>query len=76
MKRKVGTVLDEEVVTRLKVVAASEGRALSAIIEEALRQYLATRNQTESSVVLASAGTLKISRRQLQQLLDLDPYED
>jgi len=40
MKRKVGTVLDEEVFRAVKVLAARENRPLSEVIEEALRDYL------------------------------------
>lgn len=34
MKQKVGTVLDEKVITALKVIAAKEKRKLSDLIEE------------------------------------------
>ncbi len=40
MKKKLGIVLDEEVITELKVLAAKEGKKLSWLIEDALRQYL------------------------------------
>jgi len=40
VKQKLGTALDEKVITALKVIAAKEKRKLSDVIEEALIQYL------------------------------------
>ena len=40
MKQKIGTALDESVITALKVIAAKEKRKLSDVIEDALIQYL------------------------------------
>jgi predicted transcriptional regulator len=36
---KIGTILDEEVFNRLKAIARKEGRALSAIIQDAILRY-------------------------------------
>ena len=44
MNKKLGTALEEDVITELKVLAANEDKKLSWLIEDALRQYL-KRNQ-------------------------------
>jgi predicted DNA-binding protein len=38
-KVKIGTILDEEVLQRLKERSAREGRPINALIEEAIRKY-------------------------------------
>jgi hypothetical protein len=43
MKRKVETVLEEDVLRRAKRRAADEGRSLSDLIQEAVENYLSSR---------------------------------
>ena len=38
-KVKIGTILDEEIVQRLKERSAREGKSISALIEDALLRY-------------------------------------
>lgn len=38
-KVKVGTILDKEIVLRLKELSAKEGRSISALIEDAVTRY-------------------------------------
>ena len=38
-KIKIGTILDEQIVQRLKERAIKEGRTISAVIEDAVMQY-------------------------------------
>ncbi|MEW5799661.1 MAG: ribbon-helix-helix protein, CopG family [Bacteroidota bacterium] len=38
-KIKIGTILDEEVLQRLKERSAKEGRPINALIEDAIRKY-------------------------------------
>lgn len=40
MKRKFGTILDKDLIKKLKRRAADEERALTAVIEDALARYL------------------------------------
>ncbi|MCR4392234.1 MAG: hypothetical protein NUV94_05540 [Candidatus Acetothermia bacterium] len=40
MRKKVGTVIDEELLRQAKLVAARDNLRLSQLIEDALRQYL------------------------------------
>jgi len=57
MKKKVGTVLDEELLRQAKVVAARDDVRLAQVIEDALRQYL-QRKQTPAQVA-RSRGVLR-----------------
>ena len=68
MKRKVGTVLDEEVWRAAKVLAARENRRLSEVIEEALREYL-KRQQLRTRVARSSKGALSAPKELVQAIL-------
>lgn len=60
MKRKIGTVLDEDLVRRAKILAAGEGKPLQRILEEALQEYLESRSRPKKARVVASTwGTIK-----------------
>ena len=57
MKKKVSTVLDEELLTAAKAMAAQKGKRLAEIIEEALIEYL--RRWSGRGMVAKTQGALK-----------------
>jgi len=71
MKKKLGTALEEEVITELKVLAAKEDKKLSQLIEEALRQYL---KRKQGRVVKKTKGTLRASPRVVQAILEEEEF--
>jgi len=71
MKKKLGTALDKEVITELKVLAAKEDKKLSWLIEDALRQYL---KRKEGGVVRRTKGTLRASPRVVQAILEEEEF--
>ena len=71
MKKKLGTALDKEVITELKVLAAKEDKKLSWLIEDALRQYL---KRKEGGVVRRTKGTLRASPRVDQAILEEEEF--
>ena len=71
MKKKLGTTLEEKVITELKILAAKEDKKLSWLIEEALRQYL---KRKQGGVVRKTKGTLKASRQVVQAILEEDEF--
>jgi len=71
MKKKLGTTLEEKVITELKVLAAKEDKKLSWLIEEALRQYL---KRKKAGVVRKTEGTLKASPQGVQAILEEDDF--
>ena len=71
MKKKLGTALDEEVITELKVLAAKEDKKLSWLIEDALRQYL---KRKEGGVVRKTKGTWRASPRVVQAILEEEEF--
>jgi predicted transcriptional regulator len=71
MKKKLGTTLEEKVITELKVLAAKEDKKLSWLIEEALRQYL---KRKKGGVVRKTEGMLKASPQVVQAILEEDEF--
>ena len=71
MKKKLGTALEEEVITELKVLAAKEDKKLSQLIEEALRQYL---KRKQGRVVKKTKGTLRASPRVVQAIMEEEEF--
>ena len=71
MKKKLGTTLEEEVITELKVLAAKEDKKLSWLIEEAIRQYL---QRKQGGVVKKTKGTLRASPRVVQAVLEEEEF--
>ena len=71
MKKKLGTTLEEGVITELKVLAAKEDKKLSWLIEEAIRQYL---KRKPGGVVRKTEGALKTSPRVVQAILEEEEF--
>jgi predicted transcriptional regulator len=71
MKKKLGTTLEEGVITELKILAAKEDKKLSWLIEEALRQYL---KRKQGGVVRKTEGTLRASPQVVQAILEEDEF--
>jgi len=71
MKKKLGTSLEEDVITELKVLAAKEDKKLSWLIEEALRQYL---KRKEGGVVRKTKGSLRASPQVVQAVLEEEEF--
>jgi len=71
MKKKLGTALDEDVITELKVLAAKEDKKLSWLIEDALRQYL---KRKQGRVVRKTKGTLRASPQVVQAVLEEEEF--
>ena len=67
MKQRIGTTLDEKVVTALKVIAAKEKRRLSDVIEEALIQYL---QRKRGKTVERTKGAIPASPKVLKAILE------
>jgi len=69
MKKKIGTVLDEELFLRAKQVALMQKRSLSQLFEEALRSYLSN-FQRKRGIVDATRGSMRLSPEDLQVIME------
>ena len=74
MKKKVGTVIDENLFLRAKQVAAARGYPLSSVIEEALRIYLEKDQKTHKSgkhdISYSTKGAMKVAPSDLKAVME------
>ena len=78
-KKKVGTILDKDVVKRIKERSAKEGRTISDIIQDALIKYNET-DITNSEIRKAAtarfcSNPFNIKTSDLNELINEDYYE-
>ena len=79
MKRKVGTLIEEEVIKLAKHRALEEGRPLSDVIQDALVTYLSNRmpdpKKRESAYQLFCERPMRLSRKQFREILEEDSWD-
>jgi hypothetical protein len=74
MRTKIGTVIDATLLRQARSVAAREGKRLNQVLEEALADHLKRKAAGHRGGVAArTAGSLKLSRRQVDQILREEP---
>lgn len=78
MRKKVQTLIDEEVFRRAKRRAAEEGKTLSEVVQEALVFYLSNKTpdpgKREKAYRIFCERPIRLSRNQLQQILREDSW--
>ncbi len=79
MKRKVGTLIEEEVIKLAKHRALEEGRPLSDLIQDALVTYLSNRlpdpQKRESAYQLFCERPMRLSHEQFRKVLKEDSWD-
>jgi hypothetical protein len=79
MKKKVGTLLEEEVLKLAKHRALEEGRPLSDIIQESIVHYLSNRvsdpKKRERAYQVFCEQPIRISRQQFKEILEEDVWD-
>lgn len=79
MKRKVGTLIEEDVIRLAKRRAADEQRALSDLIQDALISYLRAGRPDpttrDAAYRIFCERPMRISRDQLREILEEDMWE-
>jgi hypothetical protein len=74
MKKKIGTLLDEDLIFEAKQVALSQKRPFSQVLEDALRMYLLTIAQKgrlkQKDISLSTRGAMRISPPVLRQIME------
>jgi len=74
MKAKIGTILDAGLLRQARSMAAREGKRLNQVLEEALADHLKRESAgTRGGVAARTAGSLKLSRRQVDRILGEEP---
>jgi hypothetical protein len=79
MKRKIGTLIEEEVIKLAKRRAAEENRPLSDVIQDALVSYLSGRaphpRARDEAFRLFCERPIRVSREQFKEVLEEDLWE-
>ncbi|RLC26439.1 MAG: hypothetical protein DRH37_11670 [Deltaproteobacteria bacterium] len=74
MKKKIGTMLDEDLIFRAKQAALSERQALNQLLENALRMYLDSlekkKNAGRNGVSEMTRGAMSISPAALKAIME------
>ncbi len=74
MKVKIGTVLDERLIRRTRLVASREGKRLNQVIEEALENHLDRKSAKISAPIAArTAGSIHLPKAILKKVLRDEP---
>lgn len=78
MKRKIGTVLDDEMFIELKTRAAKENRSISDLFHDALARFLhddPEQNDRRQAMDLVVNPPLRVDREIMRQVMEEDFYE-
>ena len=74
MKKKIGTILDEDLIYRAKQVALSEQQALNQLLENALKMYLdlleKKKNAGRKNITEETRGVMNISPDVLKAIME------
>jgi hypothetical protein len=78
-KEKIGTVLDRQVVKKVKELSVKEGRTISDIIQDAILKYdelrHADENVRKSAVERFCSKPFNLKGKEIKELLDEDYFE-
>jgi hypothetical protein len=74
VKKKIGTVLNEDLLRRARSIAATEGKRLNQVIEEALSEYLLRKfPRVTGGVAARTAGCLALPKSRVERILRQEP---
>lgn len=78
MKKKLGTILDEDLVYKAKKVALFQKRSLSDVLENALKMYLLSaereRSAAKEKVSEKTRGSMEISPDLLKAIMEEEDF--
>jgi len=74
MQKKIGTILDDKLLSEAKIFSRKEHITISSLIQQSLAEYLERKKHPASSfsAVDATFGALKISPQELKSILNED----
>jgi len=78
MKRKIGTVLDDDMFIELKTRAAKDNRSISDLIHDALARFLhddPEQSDRRQAMDLVVNPPLRVDREIMRQVMEEDFYE-
>ncbi len=78
MKKKIGTILEENLIIAAKRQALSESISLSELFERALKKYLRYFEHENKKGVISreSTGSMKVSKDIVKQVMSEENYNE
>ncbi|UCD84822.1 MAG: hypothetical protein JSU92_01140 [Deltaproteobacteria bacterium] len=76
MKKKIGTIMEEDILNRAKWTALKEGKKLNQLIEDALESYIKEKDKgrRDKSIVQATKGVFKVNKKVVDEILRQEPF--
>jgi len=76
MKKKIGTIMEEEIFNQAKLIALKEGKKLNQLIEDALKTYIQEKDagRRDKSIVQATKGVFKVDKKIVDEILRQEPF--
>ena len=75
MRKKVGTILPEELLVKARLLAVKEGKKLNQLLEEALKEYLKREERGSTrSIVEETKGALRADEKLVAEILQEEPF--
>ncbi len=77
MKRKVGTILDGDLVRKAKQAALAHEQSLSRLLEEALKMYLGSMDKKkggQKNVSQSTQGSMRVSPKTLKAVMEEEGF--
>lgn len=78
MQKKIGTVLDDKLLSRAKAYCHKKHKTISRLLNDALHEYLKKQDASTPvgfSSVKSSSGAFKVPKETLKRILEEDIYE-
>ncbi len=77
MQKKIGTILDDKLLAQARIFSQKEHITISRLIQESLSEFIQRKKRPPSllSAVDSSFGALKITPRELKNILKENLYE-
>jgi hypothetical protein len=78
MKKKIGTLMEEELIYKAKQASLSQNKPLHTILEEALSHFLKGEEEKirEESVVRSSQGVMRLPKNMLKKIMAEESYHE
>jgi len=78
MKKKIGTLMEEELIYKAKQTALAQNKPIHAVLEEALSQFFQreTEKGGEKSVVRSTQGVMPLPKNQLKKIMEEEDYHE
>jgi hypothetical protein len=78
LKRKIGTLMEEELIYKAKKVALSQNKPLNAVLEEALSHFFQGEEEKAKGghIARSSQGIMRLPKKLLKKIMEEEGYHE